>query len=165
MKITVKVTGDKKVYQSLKLIGESVDRIVNEDIEKQMNSALRELQRPGKPIQYPVNWDSERQRRAFFATDGFGRGIPYKRTGRYNRSFAVKKTGKGRNRSYVLINSWTKSKYVGGDTRGKAQSRIHAGRWPLIADVVRKFAKRLTQSSKDNVSKIRQLVRRLGLGL
>lgn len=35
---------------------------------------------PGRP-QYPIRWASERQRRAFFATDGFGRGIPTRRTG------------------------------------------------------------------------------------
>ena len=29
----------------------------------------------------PIQWTSERQRRAYFATDGFGAGIPYKRTG------------------------------------------------------------------------------------
>ena len=35
---------------------------------------------PGKP-KYPIAWQSERQRRAFFATNGFGRGIPTRRTG------------------------------------------------------------------------------------
>ena len=35
---------------------------------------------PG-PVHYPIRWTSERQRRAFFASDGFGRGIPTKRTG------------------------------------------------------------------------------------
>lgn len=33
---------------------------------------------PG-PVKYPIQWTSEKQRRAFFATDGFGHGIPYKR--------------------------------------------------------------------------------------
>lgn len=28
----------------------------------------------------PFQWSSEKQRRAYFATDGFGSGIPYKRT-------------------------------------------------------------------------------------
>jgi hypothetical protein len=34
---------------------------------------------PGKP-DYPLRWASEKQRRAFFATDGFGRGIGADRT-------------------------------------------------------------------------------------
>lgn len=29
----------------------------------------------------PYEWQSEKQRRAYFATDGFGGGIPYRRTG------------------------------------------------------------------------------------
>lgn len=33
---------------------------------------------PG-PVVYPIRWKSERQRRAFFATQGFGRGVPTKR--------------------------------------------------------------------------------------
>lgn len=36
---------------------------------------------PG-PVKYPIEWTSEKQRRAFFATDGFGHGIPYQRTGK-----------------------------------------------------------------------------------
>jgi hypothetical protein len=34
----------------------------------------------GEPVRYPIQWDTERQRRAYFATNGFGAGIPYKRT-------------------------------------------------------------------------------------
>ena len=178
MKVTVKVTGGKKVYQSMVKLGESIDTIVNADIEKQMNAAMKELQRPGKPITYPVKWDSERQRRAYFARDGFTKPknwkrpkgyvnthIPYVRTGRYNKSFKVVKTGKGTKRSYTLINTWAKSKYVGGDAKAMQQSRIHAGRWPLVADTVRKFAQRLVKSKPQTTSKIRNLIRSLGLGL
>lgn len=31
-------------------------------------------------VKYPFVWASERQRRAYFATNGFGGGIPYRRT-------------------------------------------------------------------------------------
>ena len=34
-----------------------------------------------------VNWDSEKQKRAFFATDGFGGGIPHERQGAFPNSF------------------------------------------------------------------------------
>jgi hypothetical protein len=33
------------------------------------------------PVSYPFVWTSVRQRAAFFATNGFGRGIPTRRTG------------------------------------------------------------------------------------
>lgn len=43
------------------------------------NAALREITRvPGPPV-YPIRWKSQRQRKAFFASRGFGRGIPTRR--------------------------------------------------------------------------------------
>lgn len=54
--------------------------------------ALRALQRistePGRP-NYPLKWQTPRQRRAYFATDGFVRGIPSRRTGRQAESWSV----------------------------------------------------------------------------
>lgn len=50
---------------------------------------LDELQYTPGPVKYPIEWTSERQRRAFFATDGFGRGIPTKRTGQINQGWRV----------------------------------------------------------------------------
>lgn len=50
---------------------------------------LTELRHTPGPVKYPLEWASERQRRAFFATDGFGRGIPYERTGRTNSLWVV----------------------------------------------------------------------------
>ena len=43
---------------------------------------------PGR-VKYPIDWTSERQRRAFFATNGFGHGIPYKRSGRMNEGWQI----------------------------------------------------------------------------
>lgn len=50
---------------------------------------LEELQRQPGPPKYPLRWASERQRRAFFATNGFGGGIPYRRTGNMSRAWKV----------------------------------------------------------------------------
>ena len=40
----------------------------------------RDLMKEPGPVVYPIEWTSDKQRRAFFATDGFGAGIPYQRT-------------------------------------------------------------------------------------
>jgi len=48
---------------------------------KAANRALSALTtEPGPPV-YPLRWQSDRQRMAFFASNGFGRGIPTGRTG------------------------------------------------------------------------------------
>lgn len=43
------------------------------------NAIARLKQVPGSP-KHPIRWTSERQRKAFFASDGFGRGIPTRRS-------------------------------------------------------------------------------------
>src|SRR5690554_5857723 len=46
-------------------------------------------QEPGA-VHYPIQWTSERQRMAFFATDGFGQGIPTRRTGDLVKAWRVR---------------------------------------------------------------------------
>lgn len=43
---------------------------------------------PGKPS-YPIRWKSEKQRRAYYATDGFGRGIGAPRTHALSQGWRV----------------------------------------------------------------------------
>lgn len=44
------------------------------------NEALRKITIvPGPPV-YPLRWKSQKQRKAFFASNGFGKGIPTRRT-------------------------------------------------------------------------------------
>jgi len=86
--------------------------------------------RGAKPT-YPIRWVSDRQRRAFFATDGFGRGIPTGRTNRYTAAWKVVKNKDG----YSVINDSGYAKYVGGNAYGLEQSPIHKGRWQLLRDV------------------------------
>ena len=70
---------------------------VTREIEPNLLDELRDT--PPK-VKYPIEWTSERQRRAFFATNGFGRGIPTKRTGKLQGAWRV--VGMGRNGTYVL---------------------------------------------------------------
>ena len=44
------------------------------------NEALKKLTTVPGPPKRPIRWTSDRQRRAFFASDGFGGGIPTRRT-------------------------------------------------------------------------------------
>lgn len=98
---------------------------------------VEDMREVGKPVAYPVQWDSDKQRKAFFATNGFGGGIPHVRKNDY-------------------VNSWTKTELpngwevsapspagaIGGTLKGASslfaqggqsfstwQSKIHRGRW------------------------------------
>jgi hypothetical protein len=57
-----------------------ISKKLQQALQQWQTQFLAQLQQePGSP-KYPIRWPSERQRRAFFATDGFGRGIPTKRS-------------------------------------------------------------------------------------
>jgi hypothetical protein len=87
----------------------------------------------GKPVRHPIQWDSERQRRAFFATNGFGQGIPYQRTGRMIAGIKTERVPLGTN---------LRIPHPGGAVLGLPgspstwQSRIHRGRWVYLLEVL-----------------------------
>ena len=104
-------------------------RIIGQDV-------LVLMQQPGLEPTYPINWDSERQRRAFFATNGFGGGIPYKRKGRYEAGWKALPIQAG----VEVLNEegaarWVGGTVTGGDTPASGgPSRIHKSRWPEFHD-------------------------------
>lgn len=72
-----------RVYPQLpQRIGQTV-------LDRYQSKLLDELRYTPPVFKGKRTWTSERQRRAFFASNGFGKGIPYKRTGRMNRSWEV----------------------------------------------------------------------------
>lgn len=84
----------------------------------------------GKPIRYPVDWDSPRQQR-FVMWKLRKRGeIPYRRTNRYRLGWRLE-----RGRFGVRLHNESPAGAVGGLTSGW-QSRIHRGRWPHLLTVL-----------------------------
>lgn len=117
------------------------------------------MKMPGsKPI-YPIQWDTPRQRRAFFATDGFGRGIPTKRSKEYIRGWQVIKREDG----YDVGNPLAHAKYIGGTARSTSrQSKIHRGRWNLFKVVKDKVLKGLPKTVK---RVLKEIARQEGFGV
>lgn len=138
------------VRQGLEDLALEVPKIGRRRIYNMMLRVRSELRKPGKPVTYPVKWDSERQRRAYFATDGFGKGIPSRRTGKYNAAYQIKRTETG----YQLYNGTSYGKYVGGSAYGTGQSRIHQGRWKLMRDVVDAEVEALPQEVIDEIEMV-----------
>jgi len=83
-------------------------------VSRQVDATLR--REPG-PVVYPIEWASERQRRAFFATNGFGHGIPYRRTHRYAEGWRVEADYRGGLSEMSITNSTDYAEYIGGRKR------------------------------------------------
>lgn len=64
---------------------------------------------------YPIRWKTERQRRAFFATNGFGGGIPSTRTHELAKGWIVKIDTADKGGSIVVENRNDAAGYVYGD--------------------------------------------------
>lgn len=103
--------------------GETI-AVVNETairVQKRMNVE-------GTEISHPVQWDSEKQKNAFFATNGFDKGIPYQRTFGSSQAFQVQTFGGG----VSLSAKHPAGAIFGMPTANWWQSRIHRGRWPWL---------------------------------
>lgn len=77
--------------------------------------ALARLKDYPPRVSYPIRWTSERQRRAFFATRGFGKGIPYRRTGELGNNWRVDRGSTPFGGSLQIINKTPYAKYVQGE--------------------------------------------------
>lgn len=132
VRLSVKTVGADLVRRGLEDLGAEIPKIGTQRIYLVMLRARTRLRKPGARPTYPIRWDSEKQRRAYFATDGFGRGIPYRRSGRYPKGWELAKLPNG----YRIENNTPAARYIGGDYSGQGQSQIHMGRWPLFQEVV-----------------------------
>jgi hypothetical protein len=84
-------------------------------------------------VTYPIAWQTEKQRKAYFATDGFGKGIPTKRTGEHTRAWVfVWKSGADGEGALTLQNRKKGARFIfGGFRPGNGfQQRMHKPNWP-----------------------------------
>lgn len=84
----------------------------------------------GKPIRYPVQWDSERQKRFVIAKLRRENNLPYARSHRYRLSWQEARTPIG-----ATLSAPSPAGAIGGLPSGW-QSRIHRGRWPNLLVVL-----------------------------
>src|SRR5690606_13897537 len=102
-----------------------------------------EMREEGRPIVYPVQWDTTKQRKAFFATNGFGRGISTKRTGRTVNTWKAIRIENGAE----VANPLSYSRYISGFR----QSRIHRGRWKVFNIVAASILRRLPDKVRNRI--------------
>lgn len=142
MQVTIKTPGFEASTEEMRRLSERIN------IERQaasMGIALdmqEAMSKPGEPSTSPVKWDSERQRRAYYATNGFGGGIPYRRTGDYENSFKIEPLPNG----VRFYSDSSALPFVGGSPFGLVRSGIHKGRWQLLQPVIEEGFSRLKEA-------------------
>ncbi len=135
-KISITVgPGAKLVRQGLQnlkketpLVGRRQNYFTAQRIQKRMKVEGKK-RNPGDP----VHWDSLLQIAAFFASNGFGGGIPHVRTGT-NLKWLVEKAGE---LGYRIFNKSKSIPFLNGDAFGLVHSEINKPQeWPIFRDVV-----------------------------
>lgn len=133
IQITVKVVGGELVRQGLEDLDKDLPDIGRKRIYETMKRIRRRLAAPVRRPSYPIDWDSDKQRRYVMALLRRQGNIPYKPTGRYENNWQIVKH---RDTGYAIENDAPPAKYLSGNFRGESQSHIHEGRRPLMARVV-----------------------------
>ena len=140
--IEVHVYADRAIAFLRGLIGRW-GKSAEESVEETLNEIKRQMSVPGKPIVYPVQWDSEKQRRYVIAKLREEGNLPYTRTDAYRNGWKIAKNPEG----FTLSNAHPAGA-IGGTLTGKAsgamfgasltswQSKIHRGRWPAFLPIV-----------------------------
>jgi len=132
----------RAVQDAAAQLPQAIDRWARREVRPFVTQQVdrRFRQEPGR-VHYPIEWTSERQRLAFFATDGFGRGIPYQRTGDLVKAWHVRADYTGGLTEIRVFNDAPASEYVYGDERGQHQQQFHRNTgWPRFVDVIQAVA-------------------------
>jgi hypothetical protein len=109
-------------------------------------TAIRLLGRvPGSPV-YPIRWKSERQRKAFFASKGFGRGVPTRRRNVIIRAWEVKLGTRPGGGSVTLYNPQDAWVFLQGD---QAQPFHLDTGYVQVEDVIDQFRKEAADTVVD----------------
>ncbi len=130
---------DQQIFQ----IGEAVIQEIKPEL-------LDELQdKPPKrdyPEDYPIEWTSEKQKKAFFASDGFGAGIPTERTDSMINSWEIFGEVVKGSFNIVVRNTKDWSKFIVGSLAktvsraARFQQNFHAiTGWPLATIPVHRW--------------------------
>lgn len=147
----VKVTVDTDVLDTLAEAYQKSPRTIKTFLNRSLlPQYLKRIQQQWTPypgaVRYPIQWASDKQRRAFFATNGFGGGIPYQRTRTLQQSwvFAIQDYPGGAEIS--IGNTADAARYV----IGADQQPFHRNTgWPRIDDEATALTGELTDDVID----------------
>ena len=152
---------DFEVRDALEINTRDLDRAIYQAIEDvayffNSNVVVRdELAYPPGPVHYPIQWTSEKQRKAFFATDGFGRGIPTRRTGYVNRSWVYTPIKTPDGGILVFRNTAPYAKFVFGsfdDVKPKQRFHTNTG-WTSLHTQTGRIIDQLADSVHEEIQR------------
>jgi hypothetical protein len=136
--------------ENLRILAERMPALATRAFQRRARKMLPRylamfMEEPSSP-DYPIEWTSDLQRIAFFASDGFGGGIPTVRDHSYINSFEMTLNTRNFDGFMILTNDLPEAIYIGGDL----QQQFHANTgWNRIADVAALAAPMMADELQD----------------
>ena len=136
--IGIDISGVKELVEKLERLPANLGDAGTE----RANKYIVEYERiePGSRKGERFKWTTPKQRAAFFATDGFGRGIPTQRTGKLR--WGWKTQGKGRNQ--IVINEAPETRWVKTDADQQIGLKLRG--WDTIETDLRERQPKITDA-------------------
>lgn len=136
------------------------DRTARQRLREASEAIQAEMSEPGLAPNYPLVFSTDRQRRAYFATDAFtlplgeprpkryrNQHIPYERTEELQNSWLVEEYG---DTGYVTGSTSPYAEYVHGDIAGQVdQQAMYYDRWKPFYQVVAKAVWQLPKTVRE----------------
>lgn len=149
--INTEILFDTRAIDNLDAFIEAYPELATETARDTFNAVIKtpllsELRYQPPKVYYPFVWTTEKQRRAFFATNGFGKGIPYNRTSEMVNKWKVDVFISD---GAVIMSASNKSNKVKWVTGKKQQPGHFASGWPKHKETLSFWA----QATKEEVSK------------
>lgn len=159
MEITIDTSELEGFLTALQRFPEKVEGTLVAAMEESEDLVREALIEYPPEIPFPpsmVGWDSQKQRKAFHATKGFGGGDPHQRRGALESSYkpAPIQVSPEIIRGGVFSDQeWVK--HVQGDpNNGFAQSLIHEGRWKTIKTIAETIRPHVLEVFKKYINKL-----------
>lgn len=136
-------TNIRDVIAKMKRIPKQLERATLPALQSTVEEIKRIMQRAGLLVRYPINWDSQKQKRFVIAKLRRENNLPYQRSGAHSAGWFSESVANG----YTLSNIGNKAVFLYGTASGNGlpgaskvlptgQSHIHEGRWRLVRPVI-----------------------------
>lgn len=146
---------------------ETTAKVGKRVIDATEQTLLASLQVEPGPVKHPVEWTSPRQMRAYYATNGFGRGIPTGRSGRLSQRWQVKSAIQSGRFTITVINDAPGAQFVYGSLNMRSlaeamrpQQQFHRNTgWITAQPVVKQFTETARKETERGLSKEIELIK------
>ena len=126
-RFTLKIHGEL-VRQGLEAFGDEIPKVGRQRIYLRMLRIKSRMSANAPKVRYPIDWDTQKQKRFVLAKLSQEGNLPYRRRGKTQRAWMLTALPEG----YRLANEEEAAFFVFGDLfKRKSQSNIHRSTWPL----------------------------------